>query len=160
MRKVDGWLAQPLAAGRISADKIVQAKQLIDTHRPHIQPAFQHGDFVPWHLFAINGQQLVLFDGEHASLVKPRFYDLAYLYSRLYTRSQAPASARKILSGYIEQAGHNPDHFAHAFLPVITLRALGMHADAYADRQHFDYAPAARDLLDRCLSRDLQALTA
>jgi hypothetical protein len=156
-RMIDGWLQQPLAIGTVKPADVKAAKQLIADYRPHLHPAFQHGDFVPWHLFAISDRQLVLLDGEHASLVKPRYYDLAYLYSRLYTRAAAPEAARAILKRYLESAGHEVAEFASAFLPVITLRTLGIHADAYADRERFDYHDRAADLLARCLTRDLQA---
>jgi hypothetical protein len=158
MRKVDSWLEQPLAHGTVTAAASTAAKQLISDYLPHVHPAFQHGDFVPWQLFTLSDRQFCLFDGEHASLVKPRYYDLAYLYSRLYTRSAAPQAARDILKRYLAQSGANPTEFHQAFLPVITLRALGIQADAWADRQHFDYYDRAADLLARCLTRDPAAL--
>ena len=160
MRDIDMMMERPLAAGCISADKITRAGQLIEAHHQNVTSAFQHGDLVPWHMFAVSKQQLCLFNGEHASIAAPRFYDLAYLYSRLYTRCAAPESARQILRRFIAEGRHEETEFARAFLPVITVQGLIAHTDALADKgQHHDCVDSARDLLDRSLSQDLKALT-
>lgn len=159
LKKVDGWLEAPLAQGTVKSGEVSQAKMLVEKYRPHIKPALQHGDFVPWHLFDL-GQKLCLFDGEHASLAKPRYYDLAYLYTRLYTRGEAPDAARAILRKFMQAAQVDQKTFEQAFLPVVTLRAMGMQADALADRGRFDYTTATRSLLQACLKEDLAALLA
>jgi hypothetical protein len=159
LHDIETMMEELFATNYISADKLARAIQLVQAHYHDVAPAFQHGDFVPWHIFAVTEQQVCLFDGEHASLTAPRFYDLAYLYGRLYTRSAAPESARQILRRFIAEGGHKEAEFARAFLPVITLRSLVGHIDALADKAHFDYVESARDLLDRSLSRDLKALT-
>ena len=39
----------------------------------------------------------------------------------------------------------------------MTLRALGMHADALTDVETHDYRPAAQTLLEQCFERKLAA---
>jgi hypothetical protein len=157
MKKVDGWLKEPLKSGITSKQDYEAAVKLIDEFKDNLKPSFQHGDFVPWHIFDL-GSKVCLFDGEHAGLAKPRYYDLAYLYSRLYTRSNAVEAARGILRQFIKQGVVNKDDFFAVFLPVITLRALGMQADANNDLAKFDYTDSARDILRRCLERNIGAL--
>lgn len=69
-----------------------------------------HGDFVPWHFLRGADDGLVLIDTEFASAYRPKFFDVAYLYHRVYTatgrrdlarafaaefRSRLPRSNRK-----------------------------------------------------------------
>lgn len=158
MKKIDTWLEAPLAQKRIILSDVIAAKELIQDHQKYLQPAFAHGDFVPWHFFK-GENQLILFDGEHSGLQKPKYYDLAYIYTRLYTRTNAPTAARAILRKFISAAEiSDRDVFMRHLLPVMTLRALGMQADAWAEREQYDYKDSAVELLQRCLSRDLDSL--
>lgn len=152
LRKVDRWLEKPLETGLITPERIEQGKVLIGQYRSFVYPALQHGDFVPWHMFRLKEKIIGIVDGEHASLVKPRFYDLAYLYTRLYTKAHVPDEARKSLNLFLEKSKINSEEFFRAFLPVITLRSFGMHLDATNDN---DYHREAQELLGICLREKL-----
>src|SRR3546814_14349702 len=69
---------------------------------PPLTACMQHGDFVPWHIFE-KEEEWVIFDAEHAHHELPRFYDLAYSYSRIYTRADDSNLARQQLALFIER---------------------------------------------------------
>jgi aminoglycoside phosphotransferase (APT) family kinase protein len=157
LSKVDKWLKRPLKDGYITHQRTDLAIILIKSHLKHLKPSFQHGDFVPWHILVDQKGDWHLIDGEHSSLLKPRYYDLAYVYTRLSTRLKAQAEAARLLELFLQGHGVPKAEFYNAFLPVVTLRALGMHHDAWADREAFDYKAEAAALLDRCFAGDLSA---
>jgi hypothetical protein len=164
-KRWDEWLekGQLLEQGLVTTSMVTEARRIVQEHQPYVTPRFQHGDFVPWHLFAEHSGRWISFDGEHASLEKPRYYDLAYSYSRLSTRSRDTDSAARMLGGFIvlgEQEGDfTRDEFYKAFLPVLMSRSMGMFLDAANDRKKGDdYVAEANELFARCQSRDLQAL--
>lgn len=162
----DEWLSMaPLyEEGYLTPGMIAQAKQIVDDYSKHISPRFQHGDFVPWHLFSVEqeGQEplWISFDGEHAGTLKPRLYDLAYSYSRLFTRARDSVTASRLLGEFIARSNNGSvDEFYEAFLPVLMTRSIGMFLDAYNDGQRgVDYLSEAKDLYERCVSQDPQAL--
>lgn len=158
MKKVDGWLKAPLEAGITDPKDYDAARKIIDEYRNFLQPSLQHGDFVPWHMFDL-GDKVCLYDGEHSGLMKPKYYDLAYLYTRLFTRSEAPEAARAVLRDFNKKSDQSTERLMQILLPVMTLRALGMQADAHADLSEYDYTSSVRDILQRCLARDLRAFT-
>jgi hypothetical protein len=154
--KVDQWMRLPLENGQIDEKLIVDAKQLIKKYSPYILPRLQHGNFVPWLMYDLGEELIGIIGGEHASLTKPRFYDLAYIYSRLVTRMKSFETARKLLSITADGLKEDDDMLEKAWLPVITLRALGMINDAEADLEKTDYREFARMLLDMCFEENLK----
>lgn len=157
LKKVDGWMKTPLQSGLIDQQTINRAKALIERYRSEVKPGFQHGDFVPWHIMKLVNGQRVLFDGEHASALKPRFYDLCYAYTRFFTRSKSKPEAKQLLSAFVSRTGS--ESLLSELLPVMTLRSLGMHADATADLKRIDYRAEAQELLAICFEEKLEALT-
>lgn len=155
LAKIDRWMGEPLRQGLITIDRLNQAKKLIENYRPWVKPSFQHGDFVPWHILVNEEEGWVLVDGEHSSLVKPRFYDLAYIYSRLFTRGGLRKEPNRIVRLFLEHSKIDGAEFIKAFLPVITLRALGMHTDALNDLDETDYREDSKELLDMCFKEEL-----
>ena len=157
--KVEKWLEKPLAQGMITEQEKARAKEQIESRLSDIQPALQHGDFVPWHMFDLGDGKIGLIDGEHASLTKPRYYDLAYLYTRLATRQQSFEQASKVLREFLKLSMVDEAEFLKSWLPVITLRSLGMYNDAIADLKIQDYRPQAKELLQRSFSGQLKDFT-
>lgn len=162
--KLDEQLKQPLAAQYITGAGVDKAKAVIEKYRSRLQSCLQHGDFVPWHMI-VTIQGVVLIDGEHAGVALPRYYDLAYLYTRLFTRLHAHEAAADILKNFLLQA--KPERFEQAFLTVMTSRVLGIHLDAYNEftssqdtDDPIDYRAEAKELLRRCLSEKLEAFIA
>lgn len=153
-RRWGRWAERPLAEGLLAPEQLAGAQQLIHDYRPHAMPQFQHGDFVPWHILIDANEDWWLIDGEHASTHKPRYYDLAYMYSRVFTRLHSHEGAAQLLANFERHAGISRDELYPAFLPVLTSRAIGMHFDAINDLYGGDYRGDAQDLLARCLSRD------
>lgn len=155
LRKVDEWMEQPLEQKLITPEQISGAKRIIDEHKSHITPSLQHGDFMPDHMFQLADGRVSLFDGEHAGLMKPRYYDLAYLYTRLFTRFHAPELADRLLQTFVDRHTDDPDVFFKAYLPAVTLRAFGMFPDALAEVSYNDYTAEAQELMERCRRQEL-----
>ena len=153
--KVDQWMEIPLKNGQIDEKAILTAKQLIEKYSPYVLPRLQHGDFVPWHMYDLGEGIIGIIDGEHASLIKPRLYDLAYIYSRLVTRMKSFEIARKLLNAVFDGLKEDSDAMEKAWLPVITIRSLGMINDAEADLEKTDYREFAKMLLDMCFKEKM-----
>lgn len=157
LAKVDDWMVRPLEHKLITEREIRQAKALIEKYRPRVTPTLQHGDFVPWHMYVLPDAKIGIIDGEHSSLIKPRYYDLAYLYTRLFTRLESDKEPSQLLKLFLETTKPDQAAFIKTWLPVITLRSLGMYNDAIADLKYQDYRPQAKDLLTRCFSEKLNS---
>jgi hypothetical protein len=153
-RRWPEWTKQPIAEGLLAPEQLEQARLLIHDYQKYTTPHLQHGDFVPWHILIDANQDWWLIDGEHASTQKARYYDLAYMYSRIFTRLHSPQHATRLLKAFMQHSGKSRESLYPALLPVMTSRAIGMHFDALNDLHGDDYRADAQDLLARCLSRD------
>lgn len=122
-----------------------------------LQSCMQHGDFTPWHIFAAE-DEWILFDSEHAHHLWPRFYDLAYCYSRLLSRQGSSDVAQELLSQYILTMKMSEDEFWPQFMPVLTSRAVGILSDSLSDFPELDYRRKAEDLLRVCLNGETSKL--
>lgn len=143
----DKWIngAKLIEKAIITDQQIKEAQQIIERNKPYITPCMQHGDFVPWHIFNQNGTWII-YDAEHASHLFPRFYDLAYTYTRLYTRGQNTAFADSLLSKFIDHVDISEQDFFRQFVPVVLSRAVGMLFDAENDLKDIDYRREAQEL--------------
>lgn len=152
------WTELPLKQGFISDSDVNAANLLIKEWSQHVQAGLAHGDFSPWHIL-VNKDEKVLIDGDHSSLIKPRYYDLAYIYSRLYSRNEAKTATAELLRSFINKIGIPKDDFAKAFIPVLTSRAIGVCNDASRDLESgLDYREIAAELLQLCLKKDIEVL--
>lgn len=138
------------------------ARSLVTEYGDTVRPRMQHGDFVPWHLFDDKATgKWITFDGEHASLLKPRFYDVAYSYTRVFTRSKDAQAAQSLLRQFAEKGVRDNqftfDELESGIIPVLTSRTIGMFLDAQHDKQSIDYFDEANELYRRCMMRDLRA---
>jgi hypothetical protein len=124
-------------------------KAILGKHARYIQRSLQHGDFAPWHFFA-KDSQLVLTDAEHAG-IRMRYRDLAFLYMRLWTRANSPASAKSLLGEFLGKNNESEQIFFRQFLPVVLLMALAGYHDSYIDWVEHDYKRSSRELLSLCL---------
>lgn len=116
----------------------------------------QHGDLTPWQIFE-QGNEWIIYDGEKAGDHLPRYNDLSYGYGRLFTRLKDPTTAAELLEKFLEYSGINHEDFFEQFLPIMTLRATGMLADAYSDRTHDDYYEEAVSLMNLCFEKSLDS---
>lgn len=154
----DKWSEKPLESGILTQEMLQEAHKIVDSHKQFLTPRMQHGDFVPWHIFE-QGDDWLIYDGEHASTQKPRFYDLAYLYTRLFTRTKSPEIAAEILTGFVDQINLSQEQFFNAFWPVVTSRSIGIFLDAHNDRPKNDYIKEAQRLFQKCRQGELSDFT-
>ncbi len=154
------WLAYTKLTGLVNDHMENQARQLVRDYGKFITPRIQHGDYKPWQIFDKDGEWII-FDGEHSSEQKPRYYDLAYMYARTFAIARDADNAARMLREFISQHNEDEDNFFNAFIPVLTSRSMGMFLDALIDnKKHgLDYTTDAQELFDRCMKRDLSALT-
>jgi len=151
------WSKGPLEAGLLSEEGYAAANELIEEYQPYLTPRYAHGDMSPFdHVFLTPDNSIGLIDFEHYSSQKPRFYDLCYTYTRLFTRAQDPALAGYFLGEFIAVSKSMDER---QLLAVMTQRAVGMHIDALNDyKQGKDYRKRAQKVLQLCLRRDIDAL--
>ena len=57
----------------------------------------RHGDFTPWHMIKLKGEQLGLIDGEHAMQNGLELYDIGYFIQRVFSVLKNPKLAKDIL---------------------------------------------------------------
>jgi hypothetical protein len=103
------------------------------------QLSINHGDFVPWHLI-INNTKLVLIDAEQGSFKLPRYFDVVYFYSRLYTGAYQPEMAKKYLQKVRENLSRNEkENFIKAIRPLIANRLIGGFWHAKNETKGIEY---------------------
>lgn len=152
------WTELPLKQGFISQSDVDNANLLVSEWSKYVQAGLAHGDFSPWHIL-VNQNEKVLIDGDHSSLIKPRYYDLAYIYSRLYSRNSAKQETAELLQSFMDKSGVQKDDFAKSFIPVLTSRAIGVCNDASRDLESgHDYRKVSAELLQLCLKKDISVL--
>lgn len=156
--RMETWGDELIKAGALRYEEVESAIGLARKYQPFIEPSLQHGDFVPWHVIKSTAGDRVLIDGEKSSLKKPRFYDLAYLYTRIVSRGKSIHAANELLVDFMEHSREPQSEFWPQFLPVLTLRAIAINRDAMHDLDFMDYRAEAHDLLSRCLLDDPQAI--
>jgi hypothetical protein len=148
------WGAPALAAGFLKPGQLAAAGQVINDYQEFLTPRLQYGDFSPWPILVDKQQAWWLIDGENAHTNRPRYFDLAYFYTRIFTYMHGPAEAARLLQDFSEASDQKSEDIYRALLPSMTSRAIGMHFDAVNDLSVNDYRAEAQDLLMRCLSRD------
>ncbi len=100
----------------------------------NLEFGLNHGDLVPWNILAKDGELIVL-DGEHASFYKPKYYDVVYMYHRLYTSLELPELAKDYINQYrISLAGDKVNDFDDKFRTIIAGRIIGGLWDAINDK--------------------------
>jgi hypothetical protein len=158
-KRFDVWSAGPLKEGILSAQVYAAANALIEEYQPLLEPFHAHGDFTPFkHVLMMPNSEFGLIDFEHFSTDKPRYYDLAYAYSRLFTQGKDRRLAGELLRLFTEKARLVP-HQKEQILAIMTQRAIGMHFDALNDASRgVDYIDRAQQFLNLCLTRDVTSL--
>lgn len=136
-------------AGENLDDLIEVADSLPDTYESRMN----HGDFVPWHMLQ-DGERFVLIDAEHAGVKKPKYYDTAYFYHRVYTAAESPELAKKYLAALSERlsAGERKN-LIDELRPILAGRAIGGYWDfAQGDKSERSYHDALRkDIVENSL---------
>lgn len=123
------------------SDLLAIAAELRQTY----EPAHNHGDFVPWHMLEAD-KRFVLIDAEHASVTKPKYYDIAYFYHRVYTAAKSPALAKAFLrAANNELPKREQAAFMKKFRPVLAGRTIGGFWDLkQGDRTDISFHDALR----------------
>jgi len=158
-KRFETWSKGPLESSILAHEAYESAQQLIATFQPYLVPRYAHGDVSPLkHVLVDATGTIGLFDFEHFSSQKPRYYDVAYCYSRLFTRVGDKRIAGSFLNSFLEVA-ETPPHQTEQLLAIMTQRAIGMHFDAFNDRaKGVDYVDRAQELLALCLQGDVMRL--
>lgn len=98
--------------------------QLVDDTYTILQPKQRHGDFTPWHLFALENGKLGLIDGEHARGNGVEYYDIAYFIQRVFAVLNDPGLAKDTL-----QQLRQRDYNLPKLQTVLAARGIGGFLD-------------------------------
>ncbi len=155
----DEWFKYVMPAGLINDQMANEARRLVRDYEKFVTPRMQHGDYKLWQIFDNDGEWIV-FDGEHSSQVKPRYYDLAYMYARTFVIGQDEKNARRLLNEFLLIHDRPKDDFFNAFTPVLMSRSMGMFLDAFVDikKGNRNYVKDANRLFEICTNRSLESL--
>lgn len=154
------WAEKPLQTSFLKKTELNQLVDLVVT-APPLPNCLQHGDFVPWHMISLD-QTFGLIDSEAASIYKPRFYDLAYFYHRVFTKLWQPSIAQKFFKMFMDRSGIDSRQLTTYFLPVLAQRCTGgmfdyLNTHKIHDPDKTEYS-LHRQLLRLILKTDLNGL--
>lgn len=159
IEKLKKWSKDPLERGILSPNELEQALKLVDQYYPHTEIRLQHGDFVPWHMHDDGFPNVVLIDLEGGNL-RFRYYDLAYIYHRLFTKRGQPSLAKALLDKFLETVPDR-EEFKKAFIPSLVNRAVGGLQDYCNEYEKRDkesndlHLKLQRQFLEKALALDL-----
>lgn len=156
-KRMDIWLESPISAGLISEQDAQNAYNTINKYGSHLSPKYAHGDLNPLeHCFLDNNGTICFIDFENYSAIKPRYYDAAYCFIRVYSQLSQHGLAGQFLDYFIQHC----DTFHRAdMIVVLTQRSVGLCFDAINDKKEgIDYTQKAKKLLDLCIQEDLEAI--
>jgi hypothetical protein len=115
------WLAD-LQDYQNLAELFELAWNQVDTY---YTPAMQHGDFAPGHLIQ-TPERVVLIDGEAASSKTCKFYDCAYLFHRLASKTNQPKEAIAFIERFQSKLPSSDlQLFEKLFPALLALRTVG-----------------------------------
>lgn len=163
LNKINKHSKEPLARGILSDLELEQVLSIVKKYAPYAKPAIQHGDFVPWHMHDDGFPNVVLVDVEAANL-RFRYYDLSYIYHRLYTETTEPKLAKVLLAAFL-QSVDDKELFIKQFLPSLVNRAVGglqdycIKYDSHSAKENESYLKLQREFLNLVLSSDLNTLS-
>ena len=134
--RVNQWTEEPIKEGLLTLQDRNKVINLIEKNRQNIVVGFSHTDFTPWHMHEIKFPKFALVDYENCKN-KPKFYDLAYFYQRVYTKLDAPELAENFLKIYKSKA-KMPGDFENRFLPILGQRIIGGFYDCLVLKDRTD----------------------
>lgn len=92
---------------------------------PFLQKQSRHGDFTPWHVFALPHNVLGVIDAEHAMASSVENYDICYFIQRVYGGLKNPSVAIRIYNKLTDK-GYDKKKLQ----TVLAARAIGGYLDA------------------------------
>ena len=140
--------------------ELKRAIAIIDKYRGDLPFGLSHGDMGPWQIFK-NKEELILFDGEHASRNLPRLKDTANAFMRLFTKRRNANGLGQMLKSVQDHLSIEDDQFTAELLPMLIKWSLIGLVDAQKDVQFgkiVTHQDKARQLFDACLAEDISAL--
>ena len=156
-KRMDTWLETAMSASLISENDAQNAYNTINKYGSHISPKYAHGDLNPLeHCFVDDHGVLCFIDFENYSAIKPRYYDAAYCFIRVYSQANQDGLAGQFLDYFIQRC----EAFNRAdMIAVLTQRSVGLCFDAINDQKEgIDYTQKSKKLLDLCIQEDLEAI--
>lgn len=158
IRKRTGeWSSVAVEYGLLSREEVAMANRIIDKYEDALTPRYAHGDINPLkHCFLNDAGKISLIDLEHFSALKPRYYDAAYCFTRVYSQTKVAGLAGRFLERFINSS----DNFSNQqMIAILMQRAIGLCFDSVNDaKQGFDYTVKAKKFFDLCLDEDLEAI--
>ncbi len=102
-----------------------QLLKIIEKSEKGINEVFSHGDFVPWHMYDLDGKKFGLVDAEHGGW-KAKYYDVAYFYLRVRQSLGEKELATRFLLEFVDLlAQQEKSVFWSKLRPVLAQRLIG-----------------------------------
>lgn len=93
--------------------------------KQYLKGSFNHGDFVPWHMYDLANGKFGLVDAEHGGY-RPKYYDPAYFYLRVRQSLGEKELAKKFLLQFKDLLSKkNKAIFWDELKPVLAQRLIG-----------------------------------
>jgi hypothetical protein len=153
------WLERPLAKKLVTQSQIDRVDQIMDELTPYVKPRIAQGDLSPHdHVFLLPDDSIALIDFEAFTPSAARYYDVAKVYTRLFSFEASLEVPMRFLKSFLAFA--DPVEYQSEQLRAIILaRTIGMQRDSLVDHEKgIDYRHRAKHLLDLALQSDLSLL--
>ncbi|MBU0569283.1 aminoglycoside phosphotransferase family protein [Patescibacteria group bacterium] len=107
-----------------------QLLEIIEKSEKGIKEVFNHGDFVPWHMYDLDGKKFGLVDAEHGGW-KAKYYDVAYFYLRVRQSLGEKELATRFLLEFVDLlTKQEKSAFWDELRPVLAQRLIGNYWEA------------------------------
>ncbi|KPJ70886.1 hypothetical protein AMJ51_00690 [Microgenomates bacterium DG_75] len=125
-KSVGGYLITSASewASQVSFD-VQPLLTIIKNSRQRIKKCWNHGDFVPWHMYVLKNGKFGLVDAEHGGCGL-RYYDAAYFYVRVRQSLGESDLAKKFLLSFRDLLTHDDkQNFLNDLRPILAQRLMG-----------------------------------
>jgi len=112
-----------------------------------------HGDFVPWHLMVDQQDRMYLIDAERGQIKGIKFFDLAYMYHRLFAVAEAPQLANALIAE-LKKIYDFSEEDKRGFYAILAQRVIAGYAEAIGNPRYISVT--MQDLLSKqVLAREI-----
>jgi hypothetical protein len=156
LTELERWLDTIVQRGPLSRAEAGRTLEHLRATMEDVRPGFEMWDVKLDDFLDMPEDKVGVYDLEFAHLFGRRYYDLGRLYATLFCCAASRAFAPLLLGEFLKRTPRPMADIASSCLPVFAAQAVARLHDAVTG----DADPALpRELLDRCRSGDLEALS-
>lgn len=110
---------------------------IVEEYRKNFEFSLCHNSFEPKEMIP-EGEKIVLIDAEKASAYSPKFFDVAYLFTKVYIAAGLPDVAKDLLHRFRDRlADDKKTDFDRLIRPSLGLSAIHCFMKSETDANHF-----------------------